>query len=762
MMAQEITGFDIVKQIGKGSIANVYLAVQKEIGRQVVIKIMWPQFSGDERFKADFLRETRIAARLNQRSIVPIHTVGEVDGCCYLIMEYMAGGNLRQQISHGMSEDQVVNTMVDLAAALDFAHSKAVIHGSVKPENILFREDGSVVIGDFGVSKVIHESFSESASSGVLDYYAPYMSLEQALARVPDERSDIYSLGLVFYEMLTGEILHQANTSVFSVIKNAYASLAGARLPQNLSHWQPVFEKMVAKDPDDRYQTAKALAEDLLSYKQRGGRVEAAPAIPDDDSTVRLDMKAVLAAAEVHSKSPKKPAVKVKPPLPQTSQPASTREQPKSARQAPVKQQPVEPKQTEKAKQTRSSQVKPSQTRRADPIMVPLGKVTPRSMTIPAMRAGAPSDNQLTSKAKIFLAGCVASVLVAVLYLGMRGSGDVPEQLVQVSADFEDIQQVENAADITPDSSEPVQAQLAETAAPPLEDEEIPDTVSADLQTAPEVASETVTQNDVELELASAAQQEELVDASPAEEMIVNSVVEDSVEPDSDMAVVELEPEQSTPSEIESMMSAAAEAMYNNHLLVPSENSAYELYMGVLEKEPGHPGAKAGLGQIVDRYLVIASQHLNDGELDQAEKYANRALLVAAQDKVAHEYELKAEDKLVVIRRVKNLDATEKLNHWLALLQNREQLTVSDLENAFTAYMTVLEMNLYEDQVAEAKDVYADAFYDLGTRYLNDEELETARELIAKGLQIKPKDEDLRALEARWVRWHDARAWITE
>ena len=730
-MAQEIAGFDIVKQIGKGSIANVYLALQKEIGRQVVIKIMSPQFSRDERFKEDFLRETRIAARLNHRSIVPIYTAGEVDGCCYLTMEYMAGGNLRQQISLGMSEEQVVETMVDLATALDFAHSKAVVHGSVKPENVLFREDGSVVIGDFGIARVIHESFSESASSGVLDYYAPYMSLEQALARVPDERSDIYSLGLVFYEMLTGEMLHQANTSVFSVIKNAYASLAGARLPQNLSHWQPVFEKMVAKNPDDRYQTGKALAEDLLGYKQRKARVEAAPAVPDDDSTIRLDMKVVLAAAEAHNTPQKKPPDSVKPPVARTSQPAPTGERPKP--------------------------VKPRQTRPADPVMVPLGKVTPRSLTIPAKRAAATSGNQLTSTAKIFFAGCVASVLFAVVYLGMSGPGGVPEQLVQVSADFVDALQVESAAEQSPDLAGPVEPPLLEVVEPPVADadKEIPDTSSADLQATPEVSDVAVTQNDIELEAVPAVQQEVFVEDSPADELVEPNLV-----PDTDL--VELEPEPSTQSEIESMMSAAAEAMYNNHLLVPAENSAYELYMGVLEIEPGHPGATAGLGQIVDRYLVIASQHLNEGELDQAEKFANRALLVAAQDKVAHEYELKAEDKLVVIRRVKNLDATEKLNHWLALLQNREKLTVSDLENAFTAYMTVLEMNLYEDQVAEAKDIYADAFYDLGTRYLNDEELETARELIAKGLQIKPKDEDLRALEARWVRWHDARAWILE
>ncbi|RLU04235.1 MAG: serine/threonine protein kinase [Ketobacter sp.] len=736
-MAQEIAGFDIIKQIGKGSIASVYLAVQKEFGREVAIKVMLPQFSSDARFKADFLRETRVAAHLNHSSIVPIYTAGEVDGCCYLTMEYMAGGNLRQSISQGMSEEQVLHIMLDLAMALDFAHSKAVVHGGVKPENILLREDGSVVLGDFGVARVIHESFSESASSGVLDYYAPYMSLEQALARAPDERSDIYSLGLVFYEMLTGEILHAANTSVFSVIKNAYASLSGPRLPLHWNHLQPVFEKMVARDPDDRYQTGKALADDLQNYLGRPEPVSIPAARDvdrDGDKTVRMDIKAVLAAAERGQQRGEKPASNVKQP------------------------------------QTETRQTKPK------PVMVPLGKVTPRSLTIPALRPADGADNQLTSKAKIILAGCVASLFLAVFYIGASGTGQVPEQLIRGSADHVEMPQVASELDQGGSAhqlsaGEPELADVVQSTHAPASVElaAIGETENEALNTSPPDQQSMLLVSGAAEEPGAGVAEMDIDTVTAIEtEPLDDLSLENNAEPEVIPELVEIDSEISNPTgdgtqtEIEIMMSAAADAMYDNHLLVPAENSAYELYMGVLEKDPEHTGAKAGLGQIVDRYLAIASQHLNEGELEQAEKFANRALLVAAQDNVAHEYELKVEDKLVVIRRVKNLEASQALDHWLALLKNKEKLSVTDLNEAFTAYMVLMEMNLYEEQMAEAKEVYADAFYDLGTRFLNDEKLDAARELIAKGLQINPKDEDLRALEARWVRWHDARAWVVE
>lgn len=781
-MAQVIPGFDIVREIGSGSVAKVFLAVQKEIGREVAIKIMLPQFASDSRFCAEFLRETRVAARLNHRSIMPIYTAGDVEGCCYLTMEYMAAGSLRSKINQGMTETEALQTTLDLALALDFAHSKAVIHGSVKPENIFFREDGSVVIGDFGVAKVIHESFSESASSDVLDHYAPYMSLEQALARAADERSDIYSLGVVFYEMLTGEALNRANTSVFSVIKNSYSALGSPRLPNQFAHLQSLFEKMVARDPDGRYPSAKRLAEDLEQQIEGIGKIPDATLVkgkpsatpapepdakPDPDSTIRLDMNELLAASaapvksrvakatgEAKAQSSRKPV-----PKPSVKAKSSAEAKPGVAK-SKVAQSPV----TDGNSKPQPETIKVP-LGKVPSGKVPLGKVTPRSLTLPAAVPPQSFGNQLTMKAKVILGGCVASILSVMLYFGMAGSSEPPAQLIRVGSGLADTGQSAGAEPVVSATVEPAVETGIEVATEPADastNAEVLPPVVDDSEIA--VSSEYLSDSmQPEIALNSDFEASETMNAPGSEtqdQPPLAAVVEDAVEGTQEDTSEKVAPEKL--SATDQMMVDAGAAMAENHLMVPMENSAYELYMKVLDKEPEHVGAKQGLGNIVDRYLVIASQHLNDGEMDQAEKFVVRALQVASQDKLDHQYELKAENQLVVIRRVRNLEATENLEHWLALLRKRDSLTVSELNAAYASYMAVLDLQLYDPKVEEARDIYARAFYELGNHYLDNEELETARELIAKGLQIDPKDEELRALEARWVRWHDAKAWVTE
>ncbi|MEE2733294.1 MAG: protein kinase [Pseudomonadota bacterium] len=847
-MAQTIPGFELVKEIGIGSVTKVYLAVQREIAREAAVKMLLPQFGRDARFSDDILQEARVAARLNHRSIAPIYTAGYTDGDAdasfYITMEYLPGGNLRSRIGQGMALQQATRILVELALALDYAHSKAVIHGCVKPENILFREDDSVLLSDFGMARVINESFSESASSGVLDYYAPYLSLEQALARAPDARSDLYSLGLVFYEMLTGEPLRPANSTVFSVIKSAYGSLPAASLPERFGHLQALFEKMVARNPDDRFQSGQALADavqqatvaehataepttaepataDSTTAEPRVARVTEPAAVaavaplaaempvaradanakprppavagPDsegdsvaDDDTVLMPARAPQAegmSAPQQGGGRIQAAVMRK----QAAQSQAASQAPAHSKAGPGKTASAEAAATAVKTQAKKAGNKPAAGGGAQggSIRVPLGKVSPRSLTLPAAHPpgrqssnsyhypDAARDDQLTMKAKVVLAGCAASVVLLLFFLGMDGSGRVPEPLAEASSPLRaaDDQQANRNLPNLPEQTpliprEALAPQAALTSMEPVTDpvpapmtevvaavDVEPDLTLAGNEAAPAATTDTPERIETTLQAQAQAQaqahaqahaQPQATEPTDADAMALAPALEaDTTEP-------------SPAAEIEALMADANHAMYNNHLMQPMENSAYQLYMNVLERDPDHAAAKAGLGRIVDRYLAIASQHLNEGELDQAETYAARAQLVAARDKVDYEYELKVEDKLVVIRRLKNLEVSERLERWLARLKRKEKLSVVDMDNAYAAYMAVLELNMADEQVKAAQELYANAYYEMGSHYLDDENLETARELIARGLQIKPKDEDLRALEARWVRWHDA------
>ncbi|HAU15716.1 MAG TPA: serine/threonine protein kinase, partial [Gammaproteobacteria bacterium] len=185
-----IPGYEIVKEIGKGGMATVYVAVQNSFDRQVALKIMARHLTGDDVFSERFFREARIIASLNHRNIVPVFDVGRAGDHHYLSMEYLPGGDLKQRLKQGMRADEALHVIYEIAMALSYAHSKSYIHRDIKPENILFREDNTVVLTDFGIAKALDTSDCNMTSTGMIVGSPHYMSPEQALARDIDTRSD--------------------------------------------------------------------------------------------------------------------------------------------------------------------------------------------------------------------------------------------------------------------------------------------------------------------------------------------------------------------------------------------------------------------------------------------------------------------------------------------------------------------------------------------------------------------------------------------
>ncbi len=262
----DIPGFEVQKELGRGGMARVYLAVQRKFGRLVALKVVSGEFTRDMKFRERFIRESRINARLTHPNIVQVYDVGTHESSLFLVMEYLRGGDLNERLERGMRLNDLVNVIKDMSRALDYAHSKGFVHRDIKPENILFREDGSAVLTDFGIAQIT-DSDATITQAGTVVGTPQYMSPEQASGRELDGRSDIYSLGVVLFKMLTGDVPFKSDSAVSVGIKHLQEPVP--RLPNYLKAFQPVIDQCLAKRPDQRFQSGAELIEALDSVQTK-------------------------------------------------------------------------------------------------------------------------------------------------------------------------------------------------------------------------------------------------------------------------------------------------------------------------------------------------------------------------------------------------------------------------------------------------------------------------------------------------------------
>ena len=243
-----IPGFEIQRQIGRGGMASVYLAIQKSLDRPVALKVLTnPKAPG---FSERFLREGRIIASLNHTHIITIHDIDIADGLPYLSMEYVTGGDLKDRIGDGLPPDTALKIVEKIGGALKAAHDKGIVHRDVKPTNILFRDDDTPLLTDFGIAKQSRAE-NELTATGDLLGTPYYLSPEQAKNAPLDGRTDIYSLGIVLYEMLTGKKPYEGDSDITTIFKHFYDPLP--TLSTRLQRIQPLLERMVAKDREHRF-----------------------------------------------------------------------------------------------------------------------------------------------------------------------------------------------------------------------------------------------------------------------------------------------------------------------------------------------------------------------------------------------------------------------------------------------------------------------------------------------------------------------------
>src|SRR5919206_429431 len=279
--------YRILRKLGSGGMANVYLAEDEDLGRRVAIKIMSDRYADDDTFSERFRREAKAAAALSHPNIVSIYDRGQADGTPYIAMEVIEGRSLKELVlARGpLPLDQAIDFTKQILAALRFAHRNGIIHRDIKPHNILIGAENRLKVTDFGIARA---GASQMTEVGSIMGTAQYLSPEQARGAPVTAASDLYSVGIVLYEMLTGQVPFSGDSAIEIAMKhlNELPRPPSKIRPEIPPELDQVVLRALAKAPEDRYQTAEEFAEDLH-------RVEAGLPIAPETSEAATALLAV-------------------------------------------------------------------------------------------------------------------------------------------------------------------------------------------------------------------------------------------------------------------------------------------------------------------------------------------------------------------------------------------------------------------------------------------------------------------------------------
>ena len=284
--------YEVLKRVGSGGMADVYMAKDHKLNRNVAVKVLKSEYVEDEKFLKKFETEAQAVARLSHPNIVNVYDVGIEDGINYIVMELAEGMTLKEYIRRKgyLSPKETVEISLQIASAISHAHKNHIIHRDIKPQNILVSEIGNVKVTDFGIAKATSSNTVTSTATAMGSVH--YISPEQAKGRFCDEKSDIYSLGITMYEMVTGHVPfdHENGVTIALMhLQNEITPPSQIRdgIPDSL---EKIILKCTMKKPEERYQTADDLIADLrLVFEDTsGGYVGVVPAI-DDSPTIMID-----------------------------------------------------------------------------------------------------------------------------------------------------------------------------------------------------------------------------------------------------------------------------------------------------------------------------------------------------------------------------------------------------------------------------------------------------------------------------------------
>ena len=259
--------YEIIRSIGEGGMANVYLGYDTILDRNVAIKVLRGDLAGDEKFVRRFQREALSASSLAHPSIVEMYDVGVDDGLYFIVMEYVDGKTIKQLIKKrgNLTLSEAIDIMLQLTDGMSHAHDSYIIHRDLKPQNIMIKDDGQIKITDFGIAMALNSTQLTQTNSvmGSVHYLPP----EQASGKGSTIKSDIYSMGIIFYELLSGSLPFRGDNAVEIALKHMRDPLPSLRaensnIPQSIEN---IILKATAKNPKNRYEDARSMHDDLLT-----------------------------------------------------------------------------------------------------------------------------------------------------------------------------------------------------------------------------------------------------------------------------------------------------------------------------------------------------------------------------------------------------------------------------------------------------------------------------------------------------------------
>ena len=303
-VGENVGPYRIMEQLGQGGMATVFKAYHASLDRYVALKVLHTAFGEDPNFEARFQREARLVAKLEHPNIVPVYDYAEHTGRKYLVMKYIEGETLKARLARGpLSSDELNKIIVAVGSALSYAHKMGILHRDIKPSNVLLTTDGSIYLADFGLARIA--SAGESTLSGDMIMGTPqYISPEQAMGKKElDEGTDIYSFGVMLYEMVVGQVPFNADTPFSIIHDHIYTPLP---IPSNINPEVPetverVLLKALAKERPDRHPNIAALVEAFQQAWREAG-------VPMKGTTISMSVKEAAARASTGPESGKEAA----------------------------------------------------------------------------------------------------------------------------------------------------------------------------------------------------------------------------------------------------------------------------------------------------------------------------------------------------------------------------------------------------------------------------------------------------------------------
>jgi len=297
-VGENVGPYRIVEQLGQGGMATVFKAYHASLDRYIAIKALHPAFNQDVNFESRFQREARVVAKLEHPNIVPVYDYAEHEGRPYLVMKFIEGVTLKARMDNGpLTSDEVAKIADAVGAALSYAHRQGVLHRDIKPSNVLMANDGQIYLADFGLARMA-QSGESTLSSDMIMGTPQYISPEQAMGKPDlDQRTDLYSFGVMLYEMVVGKVPYNADTPFSIIHDHIYSPLP---LPRTVNPSVPepierVLLKALAKEPEDRFEDASQLLE---AFKASLNAVSTPAQSVDINAVPAMDQSAKTAVAQ--------------------------------------------------------------------------------------------------------------------------------------------------------------------------------------------------------------------------------------------------------------------------------------------------------------------------------------------------------------------------------------------------------------------------------------------------------------------------------